>query len=250
MCLLVAGLPACDASPARPPAPDVAPLLAAAEAASVRPPAEACGPVHIVVLGSSTAAGMGPADSANAWVERYRRHLDAAGIGHRLTNLAHGGFNTYRLLPFGHGGGDDRLQPDTARNIERALAAEPDAIIINLPSNDANLGIPVEAQVANYDTLVARARTAGVPVWITTTQPRDFDATRRANALATRDETFDRFGPQAIDFFSGLGRPDGTISSPFATGDGVHLNDAAHAVLFARVADEGIPAAVSCGGDL
>lgn len=71
------------------------PLLAAAESASVRPPAEACAPVHIVVLGSSTAAGMGPADSANAWVERYRRHLDAAGAGHRLTNLSLGGFNTY-----------------------------------------------------------------------------------------------------------------------------------------------------------
>ncbi len=86
-------------------------------------------------------------------------------------------------------------------------------------------------------------------MWITTTQPRDFDATRRANALATRDETLDRFGSRTIDFFSGLGRPDGTILSPFANGDGVHLNDAAHAVLFARVADARIPVAVSCGVD-
>lgn len=67
--------------------------------------------------------------------------------------------------------------------------------------------------------------------------------------FATRDETFERFGTRTIDFFSGLGRPDGTILSPFATGDGVHLNDAAHAVLFARVADARIPAAVSCGVD-
>ena len=108
--------------------------------------------MHIVVLGSSTAAGMGPADSANAWVERYRRHLDAAGVGHRLTNFAHGGFNTYRLLPFGRGGGEDRLQPDTARNIERALAAEPDAIIINLPSND--MAVAATALHLGYGVLI------------------------------------------------------------------------------------------------
>lgn len=233
-------------APPTPPEPDVGPLLEAAEYVSARPPAEACAPVHIVVLGSSTAAGFGPGDSGNAWVERYRRHLESAGAGHRLTNLARGGFNTYRLLPSPLGGAAAALQPDTAFNIERALAAEADAIIVNLPSNDANLGIPVRAQLANYDTLVARARAADVPVWITTTQPRDFDATKRANALAVRDETIDRFGTRAIDFFSGLGRPDGTISSPFANGDGIHLNDAAHAVLFARVADAGIPAAVSC----
>ncbi|HSM36182.1 MAG TPA: SGNH/GDSL hydrolase family protein [Longimicrobiales bacterium] len=245
--LLVVCALACEAPASDPPAPDAAPFLAAAESASVRPPPSACGPVHVVVLGSSTAAGIGPADSANAWVSRYRRHLQADPAGHRLTSLALGGYNTFRLLPSGLGGDEDRLRPDTTRNIDRALAIDADAIVINLPSNDANLGIDVATQLANYDTIVARAAAAGVPVWVTTTQPRDFDADRRANAFAMRDSTLARFGGRAIDFFTGLGRPDGTISAPFGAGDGVHLNDAAHAVLFARVADARIPESVSCG---
>jgi lysophospholipase L1-like esterase len=245
--LLVCAL-ACDApAPGPPPDPDVTPVLAAAESASVRPPPGACGPVHIVVLGSSTAAGTGPADSVDAWVSRYRRYLAADPAGHSLTSLAQGGYNTFRLLPSGLGGDEDPLRPDMTRNIDRALAIDADAIVINLPSNDANLGIEVATQLANYDTIVARAAAAGVPVWITTTQPRDFDADRRANALAMRDSTLARFGGRAIDFFTGLGRPDGTISAPYGAGDGIHLNDAAHAILFARVADAGIPESVSCG---
>ena len=219
---------------------------AAAESASARQAPASCGPVHVVVLGSSSAAGTGPAASANAWVERYRRHLDAAGAGHALTNLARGGYNTYRILPRGFGGPEDHMQPDPARNIERALAVS-DAIIISLPSNDANLGIDVATQLANYDTVLARADAAGAEVWVTTTQPRNFDAARRATLRAMRDSTMARFGDRAIDFYTGLARPDGTISSVYDAGDGIHLNDAGHAILFARVADARIPETVSCG---
>lgn len=235
----------CDA-PDAPPPPDAAGFLAGVDSASTRPPPTACGPVHVVVLGSSTAVGTGPADSADAWVARYRRHLQAGDAEHRVTNLAHGGYNTFRLLPRGLGGNEDRFQPDTARNIDRALALMPSAIVINLPSNDANLGIDVATQLANYDTIAARAANAGVPVWVTTTQPRDFDAAKRANLLAMRDATIARFGERAIDFYTGIGRPDGTIISMFGAGDGTHLNGAGHGVLFARVADAEIPRQVSC----
>lgn len=221
--------------------------LAPLEAAPPRPAPAACGPVHVVVLGSSTAAGTGPADPANAWVERYRAYLESANAGHTLTNLARGGYNTYRILPAGLGGPDHRLQPDTTRNIERALA-DADAIIINLPSNDANLGIDVATQLAHYATIRARADVSGVPLWIATTQPRNFDAAKRANALAMRDSTRARFGNRSIDFFTGIARPDGTISSLYDAGDGIHLNDAGHAVLFARVAEAGVPEAASCSG--
>jgi lysophospholipase L1-like esterase len=247
MLLLIAG--ACDGPAAEPPAPDTAPLLSTVESAAARPPPAACRPVHIVVLGSSTAEGTGPADGANTWVARYRRDLETADAGHRLTNLARGGYNTFRLLPAGRGGDGEPFLPDAERNVERALALGADAIVINLPSNDVNLGVPVSDQLANYDTILGRAESAGVPVWIATAQPRDFDAGKRRSLLAMRDSTMARFGERAIDFFSDIGRPDGTISIPFSAGDGIHLNDAAHAVLFSRVADAGIPAAVSCAAD-
>ena len=50
-----------------------------------RPPQ---GEFHLVVLGSSTAAGIGPADPSQAWPARYQRYLRTQGVDVRLSNLA------------------------------------------------------------------------------------------------------------------------------------------------------------------
>ena len=38
-------------------------------------PCAAINPIHVVILGSSTAAGTGPSTSDSAWVNRYRAYL-------------------------------------------------------------------------------------------------------------------------------------------------------------------------------
>ena len=48
-------------------------------------------PGVIVVLGSSTSAGIGPRDPKNAWVARYQRYLAEQFPSFTLTNLAVGG---------------------------------------------------------------------------------------------------------------------------------------------------------------
>jgi len=198
------------------------------------------GPVTVVVLGSSTAAGTGPRDVANSWVNRYLAYAESLNADNRVINLAKGGYTTYHLMPRDHIPSEGRPTVDPCRCITMALHLNPAAIVVNLPSNDAAYGYSVKEQLANYDSLLALAARRKVPVWITTTQPRNLTVEGRANLTAMRDSTWARFGERAIDFWSGLAMEDGSIDPTFDSGDGVHLNDRAHRILFQRVVDAGI----------
>ncbi|MCI0494585.1 GDSL-type esterase/lipase family protein [candidate division KSB1 bacterium] len=201
--------------------------------------------VHIVVLGSSTAEGTGPADKRNAWVNRYRSFLKMENANHRVDNLAKGGYTTYHILPTGQTTPANRPKPDDQRNITRALALQPDGVIINLPSNDATAGYSIEEQLANYDSLLAVANRSNTPVWIATTQPRNLSQTGRQNLMAMRDSTLARFDNFAIDFWTELAQENGMINPQYDCGDGIHLNDVAHKILFNRVNDKNIPKELS-----
>lgn len=190
---------------------------------------------HIVVLGSSTAEGTGPETPDSAWVPHYRRYLQTKNPAHRVTNLARGGYTTYHIRPSGYAAPAARPQPDTARNITRALALHPSALIINLPSNDAARGIPAPEQMANLQAVTDRAAAAGVPVWVATPQPRNFGPEKREIQRKLLDATEARYGSHAIDFWRGLAAEDGTLRPDYDSGDGIHLNSRGHALLFERV---------------
>ena len=201
---------------------------------------------HIVVLGSSTAAGTGPSTADSAWVNRYRSELYRRDTDFRVTNLAQGGFTTYNILPTGTTippGVNQTINP--LRNITYALTLNPDGIIINMPSNDAANGYPVAAQLTNYEVILA-ATGDSVPVWICTPQPRDFggDPAKEQIQLDLRDSTFARYDTFAIDFWTGLANSENEPDPAFDSGDGIHLNDAGHLILFQRVMGAGIPAAL------
>ncbi len=211
------------------------------------PEAARAGARLLVVLGSSTAEGVGPQDPANTWVNRYRAYARSVDPSVEILNLARGGYTTYHLLPTGTTTLAGRPRPDTLRNITRALTLRPAAIVINLPSNDAAAGFSVADQLRNYDAILARAEAAGVPVWITTTLPRNLDDAGRRAQMALRDSTLARYGRRAIDIWTGIARPDGTLDPAYDSGDRLHLNDAAHALLFERVRAAGVLEAVRAG---
>ncbi len=192
-------------------------------------------PLHVVVLGSSTAEGTGPSNRNNAWVNRYRAYLQSINPKHAVTNLARGGYTTYHIMPDGNVPPSGRAVPDRERNLTKALSLKPSAIIINLPSNDATNNYTVREQLANYEAVLAKARAATVPVWIATTQPRNLSDAQRQNLMAMRDSTMARWGSKAIDFWTDIAEANGRIKTTYDSGDGIHLNDAAHGVLFERV---------------
>ena len=192
---------------------------------------------HIAVLGSSTAAGTGPTSVDSAWVWMYRDLLFQNDTRFMVTNLAKGGFTTYNILP------TDATIPaginqsiDTARNVTKALSLNPDAIIINLPSNDAANSYSVNDQLNNYDQILAPVISDSIPHWICTPQPRNgFSMTQVQIQNELRDSTFLRFGDFAIDFWNTIATSEGSIHSNYDSGDGVHLNNQGHQILLERV---------------
>lgn len=202
-------------------------------------------PCTIVVLGSSTAAGTGPSTPDSTWVNRFRKSYSGCDSRVEVVNLARGGYNTFKLLP------DDGFIPtgvnqtiDSSRNITAAMALNPQAIIINLPSNDAALGYDVAQQLANYDQILAAA--GNVPVYVSTPQPRNFGPAQVAIQRELLDSTIARFGARAIDFWTPFATNDGLLDSLFDSGDGVHMNDAAHRILWDSVLAKQIDTLLTC----
>lgn len=195
----------------------------------------------IVVLGSSTAAGAGASLPDSSWVGRYRAHLAGRDSTAVVVNLAVGGYTTYHIMPTGHIPPPGRPYPSAGHNITMALAYRPWAIIVNLPSNDVASGYSIAEQLANYETVKGLAEDARAPIWFTTAQPRNFASQAMRDALrAMTDSTFARYGDFAIDFWHGLAAADGTILPQYNSGDGIHLNNAGHRLLYERVAAAGV----------
>ena len=203
----------------------------------------------IVVLGSSTAEGIAGTSSVDSsWVGRYRAYL-ADDTRYQLVNLARGGFTTYNILPTGTEiptGVNQTI--DTDRNVNAALAYDPFAIIINMPSNDAASGYPADDQLDNFATTVMAATDEGVKVYVATTQPRNFSDTSLVEVQTeVRDSIYNRYGDMAIDFWTGIADSIGFIADSLNSGDGVHLNDAGQRILYERVLALGLDT-MDCSG--
>lgn len=197
--------------------------------------------VTIVVLGSSTAEGTGPQNRNNAWVNRYRAHLKNVNLFHQVINLAKGGYTTYHIMPDNYLAPGNRPQPDPQRNISKALTFEPDAIVINMPSNDVTSGYAIFEQLDNYERILKETGIKSIPVWISTTQPRNLIEAKRKQQIEMRDSTFSRYGTFAIDFWTDIAQENGMINPIYDSGDGIHLNDEGHRVLAERVIAKQIP---------
>lgn len=204
-------------------------------------------PYRIVILGSSTAAGMG-ATPNHSWAYLYTQYLKTINTGYQVYNLAVGGYTTYDINPTGYVPPDSRPWPDTAHNITKALSLNPHAIIINLPTNDVGRNYTLAEQQANYQRVISAATAQGVPVWVSTSQPRnDYNAQQVANLKALRDWTLSYFGTKAIDFWTGMAQPNDSIKWAYSYGDGIHFNDSGHYVLYTRVVARNIPQALCAG---
>lgn len=197
----------------------------------------------IVVIGSSTAAGTGASTPDSAWVNRYRTAIYERDTRYPVINLAQGGYTTYHLLPTGNPlAGNVGITIDTERNITKALSFNPSGVIINLPSNDAANFFSVSDQLTNFELMVDEAVQQGVTTWVCTTQPRNFsDLTQIQIQEEARDSILSIYGNKAIDFWNGLADADGFILPEVNSGDGVHLNNDGHRILFERVYNKSLP---------
>ncbi len=198
-------------------------------------------PVRIVVLGSSTAAGAGARPIDSAWVNRYRHYLKRLHPACELVNLAKSGYQSFHLMPDGYQPPEGYPRPDPERNISRALSLRPDAVIVHLPSNDAAAGYNVFTQLQNLEVIARTAWAVDVPLWFVSIQPRNFDSLKVQVQRHMLDSTAKRFGERLIPVWSLLATPAGTLDPRWDAGDGIHLNNRGHALLFEQVVAQGIP---------
>ncbi|MBU3820741.1 hypothetical protein KO566_01600 [Flavobacteriaceae bacterium XHP0103] len=205
----------------------------------------------IVVLGSSTAYGNGATSSEYAWVNLYASAIFQKNTKLEVVNLSYPGYNTFQILPTGSTvpGGETI---DTNKNITKAIVDySPVAIIINMPSNDTADGYSTSTQMENFATLNTYATNNSVPLWIATTQPRNsFDASQIQTQIDVKDAIISTYGNNAINFWEDIADTDGKILSSLDSGDGIHVNNDGHAILFNKVLDKNIDELTCSGGSL
>jgi lysophospholipase L1-like esterase len=202
----------------------------------------------IVVLGSSTAVGYGalpysPFDNDSGWVNRLRLSFNKNtmdGVDTTVVNLALGGQTTYHVMPTSFIPPANRPSPDPDRNVTKAISLNPDAIIINLPSNDMAVGFTKSEIMNNFRSLSQIITNAGINAFITTTQPRDFSPNflMMEYQRDLKDSIQNNFGYFSINFWDDLvgTTPPNSIRTEVSYGDGIHINNLGHFLVYQRVA--------------
>jgi len=222
----------------------------------------------IAVIGSSTAAGYGLPDvngnpmqnawsnennddPVNSWANRLRRYYNNLNLLNELDNFAIYGEDIYQAQEAGYVPGiSGRPLPDPDNNTTKALSVNPDIVLINFPSNNYDTyGIhEVMSRFRDlYGQITANGHTA---CYICTTQPRtsvEYDIPNRMKLKELRDSILAEYPANSIDFYSSIvdsaiesspGVPNDNylgILPQFGQGDGIHLNEAGHAMLYNAV---------------
>jgi acyl-CoA thioesterase I len=217
---------------ATPPAP---PAAAPAPPDPGRPAAPLVAPGRWVVMGSSTAAGVG-ASPGQGWVARVEAELTPLGV--TATNLARSGLVSTQALPVGAPVPADQPAPDPRVNLDRALAESPRLLLLSFPTNDTARGLPPADTLAHLQLLRERAAAAtpSAAVLVLSSQPRDgFTAAQRGQVEELDRLAAQAFGACFVRTRLALSDAQGRIAAVYSAGDGIHLNDAGHALVADRV---------------
>ena len=218
-------------------------------------------PKKLAVIGSSTSACTGytgpvgdPMHISNCYINKLVSYYNANGYTISLQNLAVPGYHLYTGMPNGSppysiNGRDYFIDPN--RNISAALTlpSDPswhaDVIIVNYPSNNYQYPeMDIHTVMAYFRAIKKAGNDAGKPVFITTTQPRnsDYDAASRLKLIEIKDSINLQFGYYAVDFWTTIANPDGTIAAAYNL-DNIHINAAGHDLFFQRLQAKNIFAA-------
>lgn len=191
----------------------------------------------IAVLGSSTAAGTGASQPGRSWVGLLQAWL-AKTKGGNITNLAAPGvLSTSALCTQQTNSNRSELIAPT-RNIDHALKLGATHFILAFPSNDTTNGMPAEQTIRNFLAMRQCAQSNDkVRVAVMSSLPRD-GLTKPQNAtIAQIDSTMRKeFGNCFINVRNALAdEGNENIRHDLSAGDGVHFNDAGHAIIFSIV---------------
>lgn len=188
----------------------------------------------IVVLGSSTAVGY-KATEGNSWYDLINKFLSHRLDNYTLTKKAIGGHTSYHIMPSGFVPPPNRPLPRDGYNITTAISLNPDLIIVNLPSNDVGEDYSMNETFNNFRTVDSLARSNGVDILFTTTQPRNFKEYNKRHELAAKADSIMKIFPDNhINIYPDLTGADYYIK-PEYNADQIHVNDGGHHVIYEHV---------------
>jgi acyl-CoA thioesterase-1 len=186
----------------------------------------------VVVLGSSTASGVGASSPTLGWVELLKSRLKNDNKIVNVVNLSSGGFTTFHIMSSGSFF-PNRPAPDIDRNITAALNLHPFLIIVNIPTNDLATNYTDDEILANFNMISSIMDSAHVNYIFTGTQPRNFTAPEQQSRLLILNNKIVKAYPNhVVDVLSKLSTTTYHINEYYSAGDGVHLNDKGHSVIF------------------
>lgn len=220
LALALSGCGGGSAGPATSPAPVSPPV------AGVPVPQIAAG--TWVVMGSSTATGAG-APAGKGWVDQLQ--ATSASSGAKLANIAVGGSVTYQGLSASTPAVAGRPAPNPAGNIDQALSRKPVLLIVSYPTNDTALGYSADETVNNILAIRSQALSAGVPVIVMSTQPRNLSIAQLAQLKDIDRRLAAGAGACFVDVGTALAGTDGHLAAGYDSGDGVHPSEAGHKLI-------------------
>lgn len=199
-------------------------------------------PFHIVILGSSTAYGNGASNITKSWAYMYAEYLKTIDSNYIVDNLAVAGTTTYSAQADNYVPPAGRPAPLLGHNITTAINLNADAIIINFPSNDIAQNFTLTEQEDNFKRITLKAEKNNILVWVATPQPRN---TLTQAQITSQNKLYswiiNYYGAKAIDFHRGLASATDSILHKYDSGDGLHVNNEGHQILYNRVFKESIP---------
>lgn len=175
---------------------------------------------RFIGIGSSMLAGEGLA-APNRLGDRIGAWLNGSTIFPIWANYALAGLNSNAVVP-------TILNGTNGRNIDAALAANPDIIFVSLPTQDA-IDLSVAQSMANLRMFDEIAIASGVPVIFETTQPASAygdEDQRDLQELADsiRNAWPDRFVEGMAPLYDPLSASPAGILPQYDNGDGVTLS--------------------------
>ena len=191
----------------------------------------------LVIIGSSTSACYNLPYN-DCYVGKLNLFFNQASPFDTIidNHLALGGSTCFAGMPSSSTSPYDAYQPDTARNITKALTLNPDVILVNFPTNGYDI-FRTDSILYCLRTIRDSANKKGVPCFVTTTQPRTsgnfFSHEMRRKMAELKDSILLEFGSFAVDFWTGLITSDTAIL--YDQGDHTHMTAIGHTILAQRV---------------
>jgi acyl-CoA thioesterase-1 len=199
----------------------------------------------IVVLGSSTAYGIGANPIDSSWVNLLTQKFSRDNKKVTVINLALGGYTTYNILPDEYLANTSAI--DTARNVTKALKFSPDLIIISLPTNDISNNYSDDEILSNYQKITNTFQPLKIPVLITSTQPRNFGEFEKRKRLKLFNDKLSTLYPlNILSTYDSLANSSYYIRPEYSHGDGIHVNNAGHKVIY-EIVSNNITLLKTCG---